>query len=507
MESIHQTKDNKPFEDLFFHKGPKGIKAYEDVVKQVSTKLIDIYSNVNQPYVGKKSEEIRKEIQGSLHSTKQEESLSDFLEAIDVPILRNSLHVTHEKSVAHLHCPPLLPGIAAEMMISLLNQSMDSWEQSTAATYVEQEMISWLTKRFGLPAEADGVFSSGGSQSNYMGLLLARDSFCEQHWGCNVQEHGLPEGFKKMKILCSEEAHFTVQKSASQLGLGADAVVTVKTDHHHRLSIPHLYEALRVLSDEGSLPFALVGTCGTTDFGSIDPLDELAEVAHSNGLWLHVDAAFGGALILSHTHAYKLNGIQLADSITVDFHKLFYQPISCGAFLVNDRRSFNYTNHHADYLNPESDEAEGIVNLVNKSIVTTRRFDAFKIFASLKIVGTDQFREMIDHTFSLAKRSAHLIDRLELFNVLNVNPELNTIIFRFQPGDVPEDELNTLNHSIQQRLLHEGTAVIAKTKVQKATYLKFTLLNPRTQIQDIHSIVKDIELLGLKELEKRRIIQ
>ncbi|UOR11765.1 pyridoxal phosphate-dependent decarboxylase family protein [Halobacillus amylolyticus] len=507
MESIYQTKDNKPFDDLFLHKGPKGIEAYEDVVKQVSTKLKEVFSNVDRPYIGKKPSEIQKEILGLSQLAKRGESLSDFLEAIDVPILKNSLHISHEKSVAHLHCPPLLSGIAAEMMISSLNQSMDSWEQSTAATYVEKEMISWLTNRFGLPAEADGVFSSGGSQSNYMGLLLARDSFCEKYWGCTVQKHGLPEGFKRMKILCSVEAHFTVQKSASQLGLGADAVVTIKTDDHHRLSVPHLYEKLRELREEGSLPFALVGTCGTTDFGSIDPLAELAEAAHSNGLWLHVDAAFGGALIVSHTHAYKLDGIQSADSITVDFHKLFYQPISCGAFLVNDSRSFTYTNHHADYLNPESDEAEGIVNLVNKSVVTTRRFDAFKLFVSLRVVGIDRFREMIDHTFSLAKKSAQLIDRLEAFNVLNVNPELNTVIFRFQPEAVPEEQLNTLNHSIQQQLLHKGIAVIAKTKVQKATYLKFTLLNPRTEIQNIQSIIKEIEFLGVKELEKRRMIQ
>ncbi|MFD2922666.1 pyridoxal phosphate-dependent decarboxylase family protein [Halobacillus naozhouensis] len=511
MHSLQVMKGDETaynaFDDLFFHRGAEGLKAYEEIVQHVSTKLTEVFSDFDQPYKGGRPDEVRKAISGMVMATRQGETLRDLLEEIDVPFLRNNLHVSHEKSVAHLHCPPLLSGIAAEMIISSYNQSMDSWDQSTAATYVEREMIAWLTQRFGLSEISDGVFSSGGSQSNYMGLLLARDSFCEKHWGCNVQQEGLPSAFKRMKILCSEDAHFTVQKSASQLGLGAEAVVTVETDHNHRLSIYDCHEKIEMLRKEGSLPFALVGTCGTTDFGSIDPLEELAEVAGENGLWFHVDAAFGGALILSRTHAHKLNGIQSADSITVDFHKLFYQPISCGAFLVNDGRSFQYTNYHADYLNPEADEEEGITNLVNKSVVTTRRFDAFKLFVSLRTVGTDRFAEMIDHTFVVANQSAQLLEDLDHFHVLNQTPELNTIVFRFQPRGIARKEINELNRSIQQQLFEQGMAAIAKTKVQEDIYLKFTLLNPRTEIQDIDAILKDIEVLGFNEIKTRRITQ
>ncbi|WP_240339642.1 pyridoxal phosphate-dependent decarboxylase family protein [Halobacillus ihumii] len=511
MHSLQEVRsDNtsyKTFDDLFFHQGAKGLKAYEEVVQHVSAKLTDVFSGFDHPYMGGKPDNVQQAISKITMSTRQGETISNLLETIDAPFLKNNLHISHEKSVAHLHCPPLLSGIAAEMIISSLNQSMDSWDQSTAATYVEREMIAWLTQRFGLAETSDGIFSSGGSQSNYMGLLLARDSFCEKHWGCRVQQEGLPAAFKKMKILCSEDAHFTVQKSASQLGLGAESVITIKTDHNHRVSIYDLQEKLETLRKEGALPFALVGTCGTTDFGSIDPLEKLAEIADANGLWFHADAAFGGALILSRTHAHKLNGIQFADSITVDFHKLFYQPISCGAFLVNDGRSFKHTNYHADYLNPEADEEEGIVNLVNKSVVTTRRFDAFKLFVSLRTVGTDRFCDMIDHTFVVANQSAQLIEKLDHFNVLTTTPELNTIIFRFEPKGVAGKELNELNRSIQQQLFEKGMAAIAKTKVGEDIYLKFTLLNPRTEIPDIKAILNDIEVLGFNEIKSRRVTQ
>lgn len=421
------------FDSFFLHHGKGGVSAYQELTSLVTNKLTKVFKDSHVPFVGKKPEDIMLEIKGLALSTREGDSMESLLDEIEGPILRNAINVTHEKTMAHLQCPPLLPALAAEMIISAFNQSMDSWDQSTAATYLEEEMIVWLTKKFGFPETSDGTFSSGGTQSNYMGLLLARDSFCNTYWGHNVQKQGLPDGFNRMRILCSEEAHFTVVKAASQLGLGEDAVVPVQTDKNHRLCLTTLNEKIVQLEKENLLPFALIGTCGTTDFESIDPLHEMAEIAKGYGLWFHVDAAFGGGLILSYSHSGKLAGIEQADSITVDFHKLFYQPISCGAFLIKNRKSFSYIHHHADYLNPEEDEDKGVVNLVNKSVQTTRRFDALKLFLSLRMIGTERFGEMIDYTFSLAQYTAAYMDDLETIKVLNKEPELDTVIFRFEP--------------------------------------------------------------------------
>jgi L-2,4-diaminobutyrate decarboxylase len=499
MTSSVLLKDKKTaFDSFFLHQGEEGMRAFEQGLKQVSCKLMEVYADVDRPFTGKTPSAIEKEIKEIMNFPLEGTSFEEVLDEIEGPVFRNSLHISHEKSMAHLHCPPLLPGILGESIIGTLNQSMDSWDQSPAATYVEEGMVKWLTGRVRYPETSDGVFTSGGTQSNYMGLLLARDYFCLTHWGHNVQIQGLPKDFHRLRILCSEDAHFTVKKSASQLGLGEQAVVTVKTDEHHRISLRDLEIALSKLSDDGLLPFALVSTCGTTDFGSIDPLHEIAAIAEEYGLWLHVDAAFGGGLLLSHSHRWKLDGLEKADSITVDFHKLFYQPVSCGAFLVKNRQNFGYLSHHADYLNPLKDEDEGIVNLVTKSTSTTRRFDALKLYLSLKTIGTDTFGHMIDHTVELAQYAAGYIDGTENLSLKNKHPEINTIIFRYEPSFAPDFDLDELNREIQQTLLQEGRGVIAKTTVEGKTYLKLTLLNPRTGTEEIHKLIKEIDKTATK---------
>ncbi|MEL3972532.1 aspartate aminotransferase family protein [Rossellomorea oryzaecorticis] len=486
------------FDSFFLHQGGEGLAAFEKGMEQVSNKLKEVYSDTGQPFIGKTPSEIEKEIAGIMHFSGEGQSIQEVLEEIEGPVLRNSLHISHEKSMAHLHCPPLLPGIIGECIIGTLNQSMDSWDQSTAATYVEEGMVDWLKETVGYPETSDGVFTSGGTQSNYMGLLLARDSFCDKHWGHNVQKQGLPADFQRLRILCSEDAHFTVKKSASQLGLGEQAVITVKTDEHHRMCLNDVQAVLKRLEEDGMLPFALVATCGTTDFGSIDPLPELDSIAEKKGLWFHVDAAFGGGLLLSHSHRDKLENLEKADSMTIDFHKLFYQPVSCGAFMVKDRRHFRFLSHHADYLNPEKDEDEGIVNLVTKSTSTTRRFDALKLYLSLKTVGLETFGKMIDRTMVLASYAAGYLAGLDNIELKNKHPEINTIIFRYQAETEIGIDFNELNRAIQQTLLHEGKGVFAKTSIDGETFLKLTLLNPRTSEEDIHELMDEIEKTAIQ---------
>jgi L-2,4-diaminobutyrate decarboxylase len=367
---------------------------------------------------------------------------------------------------------------------------MDSWDQSSAATYLEERLVQWVSQKLNLSPRADGTFTSGGTQSNYMGLLLARDRFCDQKWNWDVKLQGLPQESHKLRILCSEDAHFTVKKSAFQLGLGEQSVVTIETDENKKMDTNVLQEEVERLKAAGLYPMCVVATAGTTDFGSIDPISEIAEIVNENELWLHVDAAYGGALMLSEHHKFKLTGIEKANSITIDFHKQFYQPISCGAFFVKDKSNFRYLAHHADYLNPEKDEEDGLVHLVNKSVQTTRRFDALKLYMSLRIVGEKNFANMIDYTIHLAEQTVSVMNQNKRIEVCNKKPEINAVVFRY--GDGSEERLNDLNLFIYKKLIHTGTALVAKTKVKNQVFLKFTLLNPRTTIVDIEDILHSI---------------
>ena len=199
-------------------------------------------------------------------------------------IISNSVVVGHPNTAAHLHCPPLLAALAAEAVISALNQSMDSFDQAPMATILEQKFVHWLTAEAGFPAGAGGTFTAGGTQSNYMGLLLARDAFLKSRFQWLAQKRGLPPEAARMRVLCSEVAHFTVEKSAAQLGLGTDAVVRVAVDDEFRMRPESLRTVLDDMRNKNLLPFAIVATAGTTDFGSVDPLPEIVRLPGLPGL-------------------------------------------------------------------------------------------------------------------------------------------------------------------------------------------------------------------------------
>jgi L-2,4-diaminobutyrate decarboxylase len=411
-------------------------------------------------------------------------------------VVSHSVDVNHPHTVAHLHCPPLLAALAAEVVISALNQSMDSFDQAPIATIVEQKLIRWLCAQADLPATSDGTFTTGGSQSNYMALLLARDAFLQKHWKWSAQKSGLPPEASLLRIFCSEVAHFTVEKAASQLGLGTDAVIRVAVDNHFRMSPTALRDSLNASRAAEMLPLAIVATAGTTDFGSIDPLPELASIAQSADTWLHVDAAYGGALLFSAQHRARLEGIEGAESLGLDFHKLFWQPIPCSALLLRDSRHFDSIKLYADYLNPELHEEEGIPNLVTTSLLTTRRFDALKLWISFQTLGRAKLAAMIDRTVELARHSANLVMQTPQLELM-CEPQLSTVVFRYVPAN-PAIDSDELNASLRQRLFNRGLAVVGHTRVRNRQSLKFTCMNPTVTENQMEDLLRLIVAQGVE---------
>jgi L-2,4-diaminobutyrate decarboxylase len=403
-------------------------------------------------------------------------------------VVENSVLPTHPKTAAHLHCPPLMAALGAEVVITALNQSMDSFDQAPIATVVEQKLVRWLCREVGFPETAGGTFTTGGSQSNYMGLLLARDSLLQKQWNWSVQRSGLPAEARRLRILCSEVAHFTVEKSASQLGLGTDSVVRVRVDDDFRMDPRDLRDSLHSLRQQQLLPMAVVATAGTTDFGSIDPLPQVSELAHSAGAWLHVDAAYGGVLLFSATHRDKLKAIENADSVSIDFHKLFWQPIPCSVFLLRDARHFELIKLHADYLNPEGHEEEGIPNLVTNSLLTTRRFDALKLWISFQTLGRSKLSAMIDRTIELARHAAESVRSTPELELV-CEPQLSTVVFRHRAASGDAEKVNA---AIRRELFDGGKAVIGHTLVRNQQCLKFTCMNPMTNEAELEELIQVI---------------
>jgi len=483
------------FENEFLTSSGDSQSAYRELLARMIGIVCE--SRPDRPYCGKKPDELASLIGTEFDPT----AASGRTEEILRTVVANSVAITHPHTAAHLHCPPLMAALAAEVVISALNQSMDSFDQAPIATIVEQKMVRWLCAEAGLPDTAEGTFTTGGSQSNYLGLLLARDAFLEKHWNWSAQKSGLPPEARQLRILCSEVSHFTVEKSASQLGLGTDSVIRVGVDEEFRMRPAALRTELQSLHSQGLRPMAIVATAGTTDFGSVDPLEEISGVAREFGAWLHVDGAYGGALLFSTTHRTKLAGIEEADSISIDFHKLFWQPIPCSVFLVREARHFDAIKLYADYLNPNMHEEEGIPNLVTTSLLTSRRFDALKLWISLQTLGRDKFSAMIDRTMELAAHAAKVIrarDELELVG----EPQLSTVVFRFVPQETAVDA-DTINRTIRLKLFERGLAVIGHTRVQNQQCLKFTCMNPATTNVQMEELIELIVAQG-RQIAKER---
>jgi L-2,4-diaminobutyrate decarboxylase len=474
------------FESEFLTSSAESKESYRQLISRAAEVVCECFPS--QAYSGASVSELAALINPDFLP---EQGLSpDHIAKILSAVISNSVAVSDVGTIAHLHCPPLLASLAAEVVISALNQSMDSFDQAPVATTVEQKLVRWLCTKAGLPASADGTFTAGGSQSNYMGLLLARDAFLKKHWNWPAQKRGLHPEAGRLRILCSEVAHFTVEKSAAQLGLGTDAVVRVAADDQFRMSLTALRQEIDLLQAQSLLPMAIVATAGTTDFGSIDRIADIADIARELGAWLHVDAAYGGALLFSPGQRARLAGLESADSVSIDFHKLFWQPIPCSVFLLADAQHFELIKMHADYLNPEAHESAGIPDLVTKSVLTSRRFDALKLWISFQALGREKLAQMIDRTISLANHAAEVIRRNPRLELM-CESQLSTVVFRVLPATAGIDS-DQLSARIRQQLFHTGRAVIGHTRVRNHPCLKFTCMNPAAREADIEALIEEI---------------
>jgi len=398
--------------------------------------------------------------------------------------------------IAHLNCPVVIPALAAEVLISAINSSQDTWDQSAGGTLMERQLINWTAQQIGFGDRADGVFTGGGSQSNLMGLLLARDYFALNRLNHNIKVDGNPPEASRFRVFVSDKSHFSNQKNASLLGLGEQGVIQVATDGRFKMKPDALEEAIRNELQLGNIPFAIVATAGTTDFGNVDPLEAISALAAKYKLWMHVDAAYGCGLLLTDQHKHLLAGIEKADSVTIDYHKSFFQPISSSAFIVRDKNSLEIIKHHADYLNPKEQDYEEYPAQINKSITqSTRRFDALKLWFTLRLLGREKLGEYMNAIISTAKEAADLITRDPELELLS-DSDISVLVFRYRSLTLKHVDLSALNQYIKKKMFHTGEVLVASTKVNGSFYLKFTIFNPITTVNDIKNILGIIKTYG-----------
>lgn len=409
------------------------------------------------------------------------------LRQVEDDVLAHVRHLDHPRFFAQVPGPGNFVGAVADLVASGLNVFGGTWIEASGPAQVELVVVDWLREVCGLPPSAGGLFVNGGSHANLTGLALARHAVL-----------GGPD--PSSLVCCSDQAHSSVRRALGVLGLGAAQVRTVRSDELGRLRVDSLVDELDRGAGEGGRPFCVVATAGTTNTGAVDPLNEVAGVCADRGLWLHVDGAYGAAAAFAPRARDLLVGMEVADSLVLDPHKWLFQPYEAGCLLVRDpallRDAFGVT---PEYLRDVAAGPEE-VDFCDYGLQLTRRFNALKLWMSLKVFGADAFAEAVERGLARAEEAESFLRSSPRWEVVT-RAQLAIVTFRYVPeaGEWPSDALDGLQRRIAGRLNADGRATIATTTFGGRSVLRMCTINPTTTGDDVTRTLQALEWFGAEE--------
>ena len=373
-------------------------------------------------------------------------------------------------------------GATADLLVSVLNQNATAWRSGPAAMVIEQTVISWLTQAIGC-AGFHGHLTGGGSSANLMGLAMAREAKAP------ANEKGMAANGV---VYASEEVHMSIPKSVALLGIGRDNLRLIPTDDFFRMDTEKLERQILLDKQEGKTPIAIVASAGTVNTGAIDPLRKIAEIAQRYNAWFHIDGAYGALAAIAARD--KFEGLELADSISLDPHKWLYQPLDCGCLLYRSseaaRRAFSHSGDYARVLS--EDPVEGFA-FFEESIELSRRFRSLKLWLSLRYHGFEAFRESIKNDLNQALRLAEAVrnnSHLELMAPV----ELSAVCFRHRAlGGASEERVHEYNAAVLKRIVQRGRVYLSNATLHGKFCLRACIVNHRTKDEDVDSILPELE--------------
>jgi glutamate/tyrosine decarboxylase-like PLP-dependent enzyme len=376
----------------------------------------------------------------------------------------------------------------ADLMASVLNQNVTAWRSGPAAVMIEKTVINWLSQAIRC-SEFRGYLTGGGSAANLMGLAMAREAIAP------ANERGVTS---HAAVYASQEVHMSIPKSIALLGIGRDNLRLIPTDSSLRMDAVELERQIAKDKAAGRIPMAVVASAGTVNTGAIDPLANIAEIAHRNAAWFHIDGAYGALAAIAERK--KFDGLELADSISLDPHKWLYQPLDCGCLLYRSSEAAQKAfSHSGDYTRALSaDPIEGFA-FFEESLELSRRFRALKLWLSFRYHGLAAFRESIQKDLAHARRLAEAIKAEPQLEVMG-RGELSAVCFRYRGASgSSESALNQLNGSILQRTQKRGRVYLSNATLAGKFCLRACIVNHRTKDSDIDAVVPEV-LAAAKEL-------
>jgi len=381
-----------------------------------------------------------------------------------------------------LPAPPPLVGPVA-MVAAILNNSAAIIEGAPVAVAMERRVVSWMARKVGYGEAGGGVLTSGGTLGSLTALHAMRQAGTA---GGHPSRDGAA-GERRYAVFVSEEAHYSHRRACAVLGLGADAAVRVPTDAHFRIDLDALRETHRRTVNEGRHPLGVVGTAGSTATGSHDDLAALADYCREHDLWFHVDAAHGGSALLSARYAERLRGVEQADSVVWDAHKLLFMPSLCTGVLFRDAsRLDTLFREEAVYLFSET--AAGWEQPAARNFETTKPGMVFPLYLTLRTLGVEFLAECVEYTYDLARAFADEVARHERFELL-LAPESDIVCFRRK---APVAERDALQLSIRERVNRDGRFFIMRTVLRGEVWLRIVLMNPLTRLGDLRALLEEL---------------
>ena len=417
-------------------------------------------------------------------SSTAEEVLSELEEKL-LPYCTN---VGHPGYMGLITPSPSPTGVIADFICSALNQNIGAYTIGPAGVAMERRTVRWLTDLVGYGEKAGGNLTSGGMMANFIGLKLARDSVS----GDRIQHHGIQE---RWAVYTSEERHVSVDKAVDAVGLGRTALRALPTNARFQLRLDALEAAIAEDRKHGIRPLCVVGIFGTTNTGAIDPVHELRKIADRESMWLHIDAAYGGGMLLSHEFRVPDHGLELADSITIDPHKWFYAPLDAGAILVKDERRLTASfGIKPSYLTDELDRENERYQYYVHGFEQSRRFRGLKVWMSFKRYGTRQIGEWIDGNIRQAKHLYSLAVKHPGFEPA-CEPPMSAICIRYKDPELDEVQSKQLHADVARRVELSGRFWISTTELKRKSWFRINPVNFRTRIEHMD------QLLALLEVE------
>lgn len=417
-------------------------------------------------------------------------------EELSSQLLSTAIHTHHPHFVGHQVVPPAPDAVLADFISSFINNGMAIYEMGPAATAIERLLMQWLGKKFGFE-QADGVMVSGGSLGNLTALLAARQVAS----GHKAWQEGNPHS-PRLGVMVSEEAHYCVSRAAQVMGLGEDGVIKVPANKHLQMDTSQLEKCYQEATANGIKVFAIVGSACTTSTGSYDDLEAIATFCQSKKLWFHIDGAHGAAAVFSPKHQHLVKGIEQADSVVIDFHKMMLSPaLTTGVVFRKAADSYAPFAQKAAYLLDEHEQHW--YDIASRTVECTKKGMSFKPYMLLRLYGEQVFTDYVSYLYELASAFAKSVRQSADFELF-MEPMCNIVCFRYIPAEGRAD-LNEVNAHIRQALIERGNYYCVHTVIKGQRYLRVALMNPLTNTTHLEGLLDEVRevasILVLSELQ------